>query len=232
MTDQTPPPPPPPGSQPPTGPPVTGPDPVPTSEPADSGPRRALVVGLVAVAAVIVVLAAVLVPRVVDNLKGDDVVSPEIGEPAMTDVQVYPDLRTDHREDTDVEYDQVPPVGGPHDPQWLACGVYDVPIRDENAVHDLEHGATWITHDPDLSADDVAALADKLPENGIMSPYEGLPSPVVVTVWGVQLQLEGADDPRLESFLEEYGDGSTSPEPFASCEGGLTDPSGGQNAPA
>ena len=33
-----------------------------------------------------------------------------------------------------------PPAGGPHDPAWLDCGVYDEPVRDENAVHDLEHG--------------------------------------------------------------------------------------------
>ena len=48
-----------------------------------------------------------------------------------------------------------------------------------------------------------------------MSPYDGLPGPVVVTVWGRQLALDGPDDPRLELFLREFGDGHTSPEPFA-----------------
>ena len=40
-------------------------------------------------------------------------------------------------------------------------------------MHDLEHGTVWITYDPDLDADDVAALADQLPQNGILSPYPG-----------------------------------------------------------
>ena len=99
-------------------------------------------------------------------------------------------------------------------------------MRDENAVHDLEHGTVWITYDPDLSADDVAALAAQLPDNGIMSPREDLPSPVVVTVWGAQLQLDGADDRRLGLFLEEYGDGHTAPECGVTCQGGTPDPQG------
>ena len=37
---------------------------------------------------------------------------------------------------------------------------------------------------------DVAALMDLLPDNGIMSPYDGLPSAVVVTVWGAQLAID------------------------------------------
>ena len=126
----------------------------------------------------------------------------------------------------DVTYPQNPPAGGAHAPMWLACGAYDEPVRDENAVHDLEHGTVWITHDPDLSDDDVAALAEQLPDNGILSPREGLPSPVVVTVWGAQLQLDGADDQRLGLFLEEYGDGHTAPEFGASCQGGTPDPTG------
>lgn len=92
---------------------------------------------------------------------------------------------------------------------------------------DTAHGTVWITYDPDLPGEDVAALEDLLPDDGILSPYPGLPGPVVVTVWGAQLRLDGADDPRLPQFLLDFGDGSTSPEPFASCEGGLTDPQGG-----
>jgi hypothetical protein len=209
---------------------VTGPDAMPAPEPAGGPGRTALVVGLTVVAALIVVAGAVLVPRVVDNLRDDDVASPAIDEPSSSDVLVVQDLSTEHRDDEDVDYEQTPPMGGPHDDQWLACGVYDEPLRDENAVHDLEHGAVWITHDPDLPENEIDALADSLPANGIMSPYPDLPAPVVVTAWGVQLQLDGADDPRLAEFIDAYGDGSTSPEPFASCEGGLTDPQGRENA--
>jgi hypothetical protein len=55
----------------------------------------------------------------------------------------------------------------------------------------------------------------------MLSPYPGLPAPVVVTVWDAQLDLKGADDPRLPTFLSFYGDGHTAPEAaFASCKGG------------
>jgi len=148
-------------------------------------------------------------------------------EASLDGVLVVADLSTEHRDDKDIEYDHVPPIGGPHDPEWLACGAFDEPVRDENAVHDLEHGTVWITYDPGLAEEDVAALEDVLPDDGIMSPYLDLPAPVVITVWGAQLRLSGPRDPRLPLFLEEFGDGRTAPEAMASCEGGVTDPQGG-----
>ena len=69
----------------------------------------------------------------------------------------------------------------------------------------------WITYDPDLDGDDVTALAGRLPDNGILSPYDGLPGPVVVTVWGRQLRLTGADDPRLALFLASSATGTPRP---------------------
>lgn len=114
----------------------------------------------------------------------------------------------------------VPPVGGEHAPEWLQCGVYDRPVDEGLAVHALEHGAVWITHDPTLDADDIARLAAKLPEEGILSPHPDLPGPVVVSVWGRQLVLKGASDAGLDAFLTEYADGHTAPEHRASCQGG------------
>lgn len=197
-----------------------------------SDPRRTgiqvLVVGLSVLAAVLVLAAAVAVPRVVEDLADDGAAAGLSSRAASLDgVLVVADLSPEHRDDEDVSYDQTPPVGGPHDPQWLACGAYAEPVRDENAVHDLEHGTVWITYDPGLAETDVAALERILPDDGILSPYPDLPAPVVITVWGVQLRLSGPHDPRLPLFLAEYGDGGTAPEPMASCEGGLTDPHGG-----
>jgi hypothetical protein len=216
----------PPSWQPPSGPPVT-PD-LTQPAPARSTARTALVAGLAVFAALIVVAAAILVPRVVDELT-DKAKSPDPGgvETAVQGIQLYPGLSTEHRDDVDIDYPESPPVGGPHDSEWLQCGAYDEPVRNENVVHDLEHGSVWITYEPGLPTDDVAGLEELLPDNGILSPYPDLGSPVVVTVWGAQLYVDGADDPRLPDFIRDFGDGSTSPEPFASCEGGLTDPQGG-----
>ncbi|HSU01050.1 MAG TPA: DUF3105 domain-containing protein [Nocardioides sp.] len=195
------------------------------TEPAPEGSERSrrLPLVLATVGAVLVLGAALAAPLVDRAVRGDEAAQRALD---LTLVETW-DI-TDRAHTTDeVDYVQDPPAGGAHAPVWLACGVYDEPVRDENAVHDLEHGTVWITHDPGLSADDREELADQLPTNGIMSPREGLPSPVVVTVWGAQLQLDGADDARLGLFLEEYGDGRTAPEFGVSCAGGTPDPQGG-----
>jgi len=192
----------------------------PESDEAPEAPesrRSRLPVLLAAFAALLVLALAVLVPLVVQRVRA----SLEPAAPANLDaVRVFEGLHNDHT-DGDVDYPTSPPVGGPHDPQWLDCGVYDAAVRDENAVHDLEHGTVWISYRPGLDEADVGTLTRALPDNGILAPYDDLDAPVVVTVWGRQLRLTGADDPRLEMFLAGFSDGHTAPEPFASCAGGI-----------
>jgi hypothetical protein len=194
----------------------------PTAAPEAGRPRRLPVV-LASIAAALVLGAALVAPLVDRAFRGEEQARRALD---LTLVETWEIADRSHTTD-DLTYPQDPPAGGAHAPVWLACGVYDEPVREENAVHDLEHGTVWITHDPDLSASDVEELAAQLPDNGIMSPREDLPAPVVVTVWGVQLRLDGADDERLGLFLEEYGDGHTAPEFGVSCEGGTPDPQGG-----
>ncbi|MBZ5738680.1 DUF3105 domain-containing protein [Nocardioides mangrovi] len=216
MTDHSPIPPPPP--YPPPAQEEPGPHLVASYPTPPTPSRRGPVIALAVVGAAIVVALAVGVAL----LTGSEPVPRDLSA-----VTSYSDLAVTHT-DGDVDYPQSPPVGGEHAPAWLECGVYDDPVRDENAVHDLEHGAVWISYRPGLADDDVATLAGELPQNGIMAPYPGLDAPVVVTVWGEQLALTGADDPRLELFIQRYGGGETAPEPFASCAGGITNPGGQQ----
>lgn len=174
-------------------------------------PSRALVVVL-AVLGVLIIAGVVTAATLFAN---EEPISTDLSE-----VQVYEDLDNAHTQG-DIDYPQTPPVGGPHAGAWLDCGVYSEPVPDENVVHDLEHGTVWITYQPELGQDDVDELADLLPQNGILSPYAGQSAPVVVTVWGRQLELTGSDDPRLPLFIEEFDGGVTAPEPFASCAGGV-----------
>jgi hypothetical protein len=144
--------------------------------------------------------------------------------PALKAVKTY-DYPGNHHTTDPVTYAVTPPAGGPHDPQWEDCGVYPQPVRNENAVHSLEHGTVWVTYRPGTSAADVQTLESALgavkDKKTILSPYPGLPAPVVVTVWNAQLDLKGASDPRLAAFLSFYGDGHTAPEAaMASCAGG------------
>lgn len=137
---------------------------------------------------------------------------------ALDEVQTFEYEGLKHTEEP-VEYTESPPVGGEHNPSWLKCGFYDDPIQKERAVHSMEHGAVWITYDPALPESDVETLKGRLTESfTILSPYEGLQAPVVASAWNNQLELDGADDPRLDDFVTEFRQGPQTPEPGASCD--------------
>jgi hypothetical protein len=125
-----------------------------------------------------------------------------------------------------VDYAQTPPTGGDHNAVWLNCGVYDQPVPNENAVHSLEHGAVWITYDPATVGDEeLTALRAQLPSSYIvLSPYEGLDSPIVMSAWNAQLELDSADDARVSEFLTAYWRSQNAPEPNAACSGALDAP--------
>jgi len=140
-------------------------------------------------------------------------------------IQTFAGLSRDHV-DTGVVYEQNPPVGGSHGSIWANCGFYDTPIPSENAVHSLEHGAVWITFQPDLPQDQIDRLRDLARGTEVLvSPFPGLDAPVVASTWGNQLSFTGADDPLLEDFVLTMKNGPGTPEPNATCDGGVGNPS-------
>ncbi|MER6605785.1 DUF3105 domain-containing protein [Streptomyces sp. NPDC000927] len=138
-------------------------------------------------------------------------------------IRTWSDLGRNHTTES-VEYPMRPPAGGDHNPVWLKCEgtLYTKEVREENAVHSLEHGAVWVTYNDKASAADVGALKKLVASTNytLMSPYEGQKSPITLTAWGHQLGVDHADDPRVGRFFREYVQGMQTPEPYASCEGG------------
>jgi hypothetical protein len=128
--------------------------------------------------------------------------------------------------DYEADYDMSPPAGGNHWQYWLNCGVYTEPQQNENAVHALEHGAIWITYDPEqVSADDIETMRADLPDTYMLiSPFPGLQAPVVATGWGNQVELDGIDDPRLGDFVTKFWRSGDVPEPTATCSGAIDGP--------
>ncbi|MER6129852.1 DUF3105 domain-containing protein [Streptomyces sp. NPDC001795] len=126
---------------------------------------------------------------------------------------------------TSVTYPMHPPVGGNHNPVWLNCNgdVYTQPVKDENAVHSLEHGAVWVTYTGKASKADVDALAAKVKKTPytLMSPYGNQASPIMLSAWGHQLSVKSASDPAVDKFFATYVQGRQTPEPGASCTGGM-----------
>ena len=151
------------------------------------------------------------------------------GEPPVAppeDVKVYEVGSSGEHTEKNVDYDQSPAVGGPHDPVWQNCGFYTKPVREENAVHSIEHGAVWIAYSPDLPKDQVDKLRDLAREQIylLVSPYPGLNTPMVATAWGKRLPLGSASDPKLEQFIRAYIQGPQAPEQGAACTGGVGKP--------
>lgn len=125
-----------------------------------------------------------------------------------------------------VEYEQTPPAGGEHNSTWLNCGVYTQSVPNENAVHSLEHGAVWVTYDPAQVTDaDIQSLEDQLPSTyTILSPYEGMDTPIAVSAWNAQVKVDSADDERIGEFLTSFWRSTSVPEPNAVCTGALDAP--------
>lgn len=188
----------------------------------------ALVVGLVVLA--LVVPTTVLIVRAqrestrvaaaaAEPIEGEDVVE----VPSATHVTEDVPYEGEQQDET---AGLLPPLGGDHDPVVQNCGFYDLPVRSENAVHSLEHGAVWLTYRTGLEEAQVAVLRDLAEQNPylLVSPFDQLASDVVATAWGVQLELDSAQDDRLQPFLARYLQGEQTPEPGAPCSGGTDKP--------
>jgi len=188
----------------------------------EAAAKRNRILGIVAAVVALVLVAGTVATVLIINAAPRDEVDFS-GE--YTDrLELYPDLDATHTE-TRVSYDQTPPVGGPHNPAWLNCGVYDEPQQNENVVHTLEHGAVWIAYNPDTTTDaEIAALVALVPDTyTVISPYEGIDS-MAISAWGAQLLFSDVGDPVVEEFLTEFWRSPNSPEPNAPCTGAIDGP--------
>jgi hypothetical protein len=136
-----------------------------------------------------------------------------------------PDDLTRNHVTTPVHYPMTPPVGGDHAPVWMDCNgnVYTKPVPDVNAVHSLEHGAVWVTYNASATPADVEKLATLVARTpySLMSPYPTQHHPIMLTAWGKQRTVKGAADPAVNAFFSAFVQGPQTPEPGASCTGGL-----------
>jgi hypothetical protein len=180
--------------------------------------------GLIAATVAVIVFAGAIIGYAVLQVRAKDAGTPKGLASAAAKIQgmtvkSYP---PGVHKTTAIKYDQSPPFGGEHDPEWADCTgtVYAKPVRSENAVHSLEHGGIWITYRPGLSSGEIDALKRRV--NGVdymlMSPYPGLKTKVSLQSWGHQLFVDSADDKRIDTFIKDLKHNTvTTPEPTASC---------------
>ena len=156
---------------------------------------------------------------------------PAVANSGIEGLVIFPDSGRGHLEG-EIDYHDDVPTGGAHSSAWLNCGIYDEPVREENAVHSLEHGAVWLAYDPNLESDQLEILRDLVrQERGrrseamiILSPRADLEAPIVAAAWRVQLNLDDPSDERLAQFVRRYQRGPFTPEPGAICWDGVGEP--------
>jgi len=168
--------------------------------------------------------------REITNMLPADRKKPDAARPLPENppkgIEVYP-ATTNASVEGPIDYERHPPTNGDHAPIWQNCGFYEKPIEDRHAVHSLDHGVVWISYRPDLPQQQISALRHYGDESYIIvSPYPGQDAPVIATSWRVQLELKGADDPRLKRFVNQFRISELAPLSGNRCALGVGTPEG------
>lgn len=112
-------------------------------------------------------------------------------------------------------YNSNPPTSGWHWAQPANWGVYDKPLVDEQAVHNLEHGGIWISY-KDIDSETQANLEKIARANSgsvILSPRETNESKIVLASWTRMEKLDTYDQAKILEFIKRNK--NNSPEPLA-----------------
>ncbi len=114
----------------------------------------------------------------------------------------------------------LPPYGGPHDGYTLPCGIYDAPVRVEQAVHSLEHGAVAIWWEPSRTSpeevEQLYEIARRHLEAGdftILAPLSGISSKIVLSSWGERMTLDAVEESAIDQYFSTFK--HDAPEPVA-----------------
>lgn len=108
---------------------------------------------------------------------------------------------------THAAYNSNPPTGGWHYDQPAQTGIYDTEFKDEQMVHNLEHGHIWVAYKPDLSADQIEKLANIAKGYGskiIMAPRSANDTPIAIVAWEHLFKLSSVDEGQIKAFIDGY----------------------------
>ena len=124
-----------------------------------------------------------------------------------------------------IDYPDPPPTSGDHDPCWAEWGVHAEEVRDEQWVHNLEHGGVVFLYNcPDGCADEVAtltSLTEAHPGQALLTPYSEMSSSFAAVSWGWRMLTDCVEPDGFSDFFDAHVDQapeSETDDPSASCE--------------
>jgi hypothetical protein len=117
-----------------------------------------------------------------------------------------------------VQYGTDPPTSGKHIGQLAQVGVYDEPVPNEVAVHQMEHGYTMVWYNCDaeepLAAAECTDLRNELSSivqpavaegyHVVMTPDATMEHRLAVTAWQFMDTMDEVDTERLRTFVETF----------------------------
>ena len=107
--------------------------------------------------------------------------------------------------DGDIDYGELPPAGGPHNPCWDDYGIHDELLPPENWVHNLEHGAVVLLYEcPEGCDAELSMLEAFVSERSwaLLTRFEGLTTRFAVVAWGYLLMTDELDLDGFEAFYD------------------------------
>ena len=121
----------------------------------------------------------------------------------------------------EIEYPgKKPPSGGDHNPVPLTCGYYNAHHPTSSpCIHSSTARSGSPMHRTLLPPMLLSSSNSREHPKVIVSPYEGLDSPVVLVAWERRLEVPSVNDPRVQQFIDAYAGGKQAPEPNQACEG-------------
>ncbi len=115
-----------------------------------------------------------------------------------------------------------PPTSGSH-ANPVAWGVYDTEVRDDQVIHNMEHGGIYVSYQPGLPKDQIEKLTQLLsepfsdqkfqPKKIVLAPRATNKSPIELSSWRRSQTLASYDQAKIEDYIKRNL--GKSPEPLA-----------------
>jgi hypothetical protein len=174
--------------------------------------KKGLIIGIGLVAFLGIAVFLSMQDEKVDKLSVKEEVTQldQVGESFPDQGRTHIDIGQSHE-----PYNSNPPTSGPHYVNPANWGIYSIPLKDEQAVHNLEHGGIWITY-KDID-DETKALLEKIaranPGSVIMSPRLENDSKIALASWTRLEKLDSYDETKILEFIK--ANKNKAPEPLA-----------------
>ena len=105
------------------------------------------------------------------------------------------------------KYNSFPPTSGPHYQQWVLWGSYDEPVRQIQAVHNLEHGGVVIQYGSKVPRSTVDELTSFYREDAnalLLAPLPALGNKIALTAWTHLATCTSFNQKAFAAFRDKY----------------------------